>query len=130
MELGFTRSNVDPNIYFKIAQGMPLILVLYFDDLFLTGGEPFILQCNRELASNFEMKDLHLMHYFLDLEVWQKLSEIFLSQGKYVVKLLEIFGMKECKSMNTPMEMSFKKLCGEGLKLQGLVLQILVSIIN
>ena len=28
------------------------------DDLFLTGGEPLILQCKRELASEFEMKDL------------------------------------------------------------------------
>ena len=53
------------------------------------------------------------MHYFLGLEVWQKSGEIFLSQGKYVVKLLERFGMIEYKSMNTPMEMNFKKLCGE-----------------
>lgn len=50
---------------------------------------------------------------FWAFEVWQKPGEIFLSQGKYVVKLLEIFGMKECKSMVTPMEMNFKKLCGD-----------------
>jgi len=29
------------------------------------------------------------------------------------VKLLEIFGMTKCKSLPTPMEMNFKKLCGE-----------------
>ena len=39
------------------------------DDLFLTGADPLIQQCKRELASEFEMKDLGLMHYFLDLEV-------------------------------------------------------------
>lgn len=43
MKLGFTRSNVDPNFYFKTIQGMHLILVLYVYDLFLTGGEPLIL---------------------------------------------------------------------------------------
>eukprot|EP00253_Pinus_taeda_P035230 PITA_35230 len=58
------------------------------------------------------MKDLGLMHYFLVLEVWQKPGEIFLSQGKYIVKLLERCGMLECKSVSTQMELSFKKLCG------------------
>ena len=53
------------------------------------------------------------MHYFLGLQVWHKYGEIFFSQGKYVAKLLGRFGMTECKSMNTPMEMNFKKLCGE-----------------
>ena len=58
------------------------------------------------------MKDLALMHYFLGLEVWQRPGEIFLSQGKYVVKLLERFGMVDCKSATSPMELNFKKLCG------------------
>ena len=51
------------------------------------------------------------MHYFLGLEVWQMLGKIFISQGKYVVKLLERFGMVDCKSVSTPMELNFKKLC-------------------
>lgn len=59
MKLGFTGSNVDPNLYLKIVQGMPLILELYDVDLFLTSGEPLILYCRRELAFEFEMKDFH-----------------------------------------------------------------------
>ena len=70
MKLGFTRSNADPNLYFKVDKERPLILVLYVDDLFLTGADPLIHQCKRELASEFEMKDLGLVHYFLGLEVW------------------------------------------------------------
>jgi len=58
------------------------------------------------------MKDLGLMHYFLGLEVWQKPGEIFLSQGKYIMKLLERFGMVDCKSVTILMELNFKKLCG------------------
>ena len=69
MNMGFTRSNVDPNLYFKVDREKPLILVLYVDDLFLTSVDPLIHQCKRELASEFEMKDLGLMHYFLGLEV-------------------------------------------------------------
>eukprot|EP00253_Pinus_taeda_P009030 PITA_09030 len=52
------------------------------------------------------------MHYFLGLEVWLKPGEIFLSQGKYVVKILERFGMVDYKPVTTPMELDFKKLSG------------------
>lgn len=44
---------------------MPLILVLYVDDIFLIGIKPLIIECKRELASEFEIKDLSMMHYFL-----------------------------------------------------------------
>ena len=36
----------------------PLILVLYIDDLFLIGADPLIHKCKRELAFEFEMKDV------------------------------------------------------------------------
>ena len=87
-------------------------MVLYVDDLFLTGADPLIQQCKSERASKFEIKDLELMDYILGLEVWQRLGEIFLSHVKYVVKLLERFGMVHCKSVSTPMELNFKKLSG------------------
>jgi hypothetical protein len=62
------------------------------------------------MRSEFEMKDLGLMHYYLGLEVWQKPGEIFLGQGKYVITILQIFGMMDCKSMETPMVTNLKKL--------------------
>jgi hypothetical protein len=37
MSLGFNKSVLDPNLYYKIVNGESLILVLYVDDLFLTG---------------------------------------------------------------------------------------------
>ena len=88
----------------------PLILVLYVDDLFLTREEHLIAQCKRELTSEFEMKDLGLMHYFRSLEVWQSSDGIFLSQGKYTVDVLRRFGMLDCKSMSTPMVFNLKNL--------------------
>ena len=49
---------------------MSLILVLYVDDLFLTGDERLIGDYKSNFAVEFELKDLGLMHYFLGLEVW------------------------------------------------------------
>ena len=47
-----------------------MILLLYVDDLFLTGDEELIADSKRRLIAEFEMKDLGPMHYFLGLEVW------------------------------------------------------------
>jgi hypothetical protein len=68
--LGFTKSKEDSNLYFKVMNDEPVILLLYVDDLFLTGEEKLIIECKKRLTSEFEMKDLGLMHYFLGLEVW------------------------------------------------------------
>ena len=72
MSIGFTKSDADPILYDKVMNNEPLILVLYVDDLFLTRNEKLIVWCKKKLASEFEMKDLGLMHYFLGLEVWQR----------------------------------------------------------
>jgi hypothetical protein len=49
MSLGFTKSDVDPNLYYKVENGCSMILVLYVDDLFLTRDEKLIVGCKREL---------------------------------------------------------------------------------
>jgi hypothetical protein len=108
--LGFTKSKVDFNLYFKVINDEPVILLLYVDDLFLTGEEKLIIVCEKNLAAKFEMKDLGLMHYFFGLEVWQSPEKIFLNQGKYAIEILKRFDMLECKSMNTPMETKLKLL--------------------
>ena len=70
-KMGFVKSNTNPNLYYLTVQNEPLILVLYVDDLFLTGSSRLIKDCKENLAVEFDMKDLGLMHYFLGLEVWQ-----------------------------------------------------------
>jgi hypothetical protein len=110
MRLGFTKSKADSNLYFKIMNNEPIILLLYVDNLFLTREKNLITECKKRLASEFEMKYLGLMHYLLGLEVWQSPEKIFLNQGKYTVEILKRFDMLECKPMNTPMEAKLKLL--------------------
>lgn len=110
MSLGFIESDVYPSLYYKVVDGDPFILVLYVDGLFLTREERLIVRCNWELGLKFEMKNLGLMHYLLGLEVWQRPGEIFLRQGKYIVKVLSIFDMMDYKSMVTMIVTNVKKL--------------------
>ena len=44
----------------------PLILLLNAYDLFITGGERSVAVCKRDLALEYEMTDIGLMHYFWD----------------------------------------------------------------
>jgi hypothetical protein len=86
--LGFTKSKENSNLYFKVMKEESMILLLYVDDLFLTGEEILITECKKNLTSEFEVKDLGLLYYFLGLEIWQSLERIFLNQGKYAVKIM------------------------------------------
>jgi hypothetical protein len=108
--LGFTKSEVDPNLYYIVVEGQLLILVLYVDDLILRGADSLIQDCKEDLAREFEMKDLGLMHYFLRLEVWQGEGETFLGQGRYVEQILRRFHMQDCRAMATPLVTNWKKV--------------------
>ena len=39
MSMGFVKSKVYPNLYFKVIEDELVILLLYVDDLFLIGNE-------------------------------------------------------------------------------------------
>ena len=86
--MGFQKSEADPNHFFIMVGDDALILLLYVDDLFITGGERPIVACKKDLASEYEMTDFGLMHYFMGLEVWRQLGHIFLGQRKYAVDSL------------------------------------------
>ena len=56
MSLEFTKSKFDPNLYFKVIEDEPIILLLYMDGLFPIGNEKQITYCKRKLAEEFKMK--------------------------------------------------------------------------
>jgi hypothetical protein len=109
MILGFTKSSADPNLYFKVVDDGLVIILLYEDDMFLTGVENIILECKRPVVE-FDMKDIGMMHYFFSLKVWHRQDEIFLNQGNYAVEILKRFGMLDYKEMATPMVSNMKLL--------------------
>jgi hypothetical protein len=85
MILGFRKSFVDPNLYYYIVGDESLILVTYSGSL--------VVGYKQSLTYDFKIKDLGMMYYFLGQEVCQRTNEIFLSQGKYTVGILNKFSM-------------------------------------
>ena len=68
--LRFTKSKADSNLYSKVEEGNPMIILLYVDDLFVIDEDVLIVDTKRKLVAEFEMKELGMMHYFLHMEVW------------------------------------------------------------
>ena len=80
-----TCSSADPNLYIHKLKGLFTVNVLYVDDLIMTGNDAgFIRTTKSALASEFEMTDMGLLHFFLGLEVWQDDKDLFISQQRYV----------------------------------------------
>lgn len=107
--LGFTKSEVDENLYHILVEGKLLIIVLYVDDFILISDEKMIKSCKDDLVREFELMDMGLMHYFLGLEVWQGDGELFVSQRKCANEILKILCMESCKPMDTPLMTNLRK---------------------
>eukprot|EP00253_Pinus_taeda_P026976 PITA_26976 len=72
LDIGFSRCHSDNTVYTKKVGKALIILVLYVDDLILTGSDPNLINhVNSSLKKKFEMTDLRHLHYFLGLQVLQ-----------------------------------------------------------
>eukprot|EP00253_Pinus_taeda_P023470 PITA_23470 len=92
LESGFSRCHSDNTVYTKKVGKSLIILVLYVDDLILTGNDPNLINhVKSSLKKKFEMTDLGHLHYFLGLQVLQSKEGIFLSQSKYACDILRLF---------------------------------------
>lgn len=107
--MGYKQSNADHTLFFKQRGEHITILVVYVDDIVITGNDnEEIAWLKKMLAKSFEVKDLGHLHYFLGIEVAYGAKGIFLSQRRYVLELLAETGMLECRSAPTPVEQNLK----------------------
>ena len=103
LDNGFSRCHSDNIVYTKKVGKSLTILVLYVDDLILTGSDPnHINHVKSSLKKKFEMTDLGHLHYFLSLQVLQSKEGIALSQSKYACDILHHFHMEDCKLAPSP----------------------------
>eukprot|EP00253_Pinus_taeda_P007268 PITA_07268 len=109
LENGFEKCEGEPTLYIKEKDGKILIVVLYVDDVIFTGNDNYLIENFKTLMKEeFEMTDMGLLRYLLRIEVEESGNEIFISQAKYVNKVLERFNMQENKATITPTVMGLK----------------------
>jgi hypothetical protein len=58
-----SKNKADSNLFYKVEEGNSVILLLYADNLFVTGEDRLTTDTQRKLAAEFELKNLGMMHY-------------------------------------------------------------------
>ncbi|GJU71897.1 ribonuclease H-like domain-containing protein, partial [Tanacetum coccineum] len=104
IENGFNQSKSDYSLFTKSDNGVFLVLLVYVDDIIITGNNSSEIDKFKEfLRTKFMIKDLGNLKYFLGIEVINTDKGICLNQRKYVLDLLSDYGMLACKPARTPM---------------------------
>lgn len=100
---GFVNSKTDSSLFIYSKGSVVTLVLVYVDDIIITGSsDEFITDFISLLGSQFAMKDLGSLNFFLGIEVQYVKSGLILSQTKYAQELLQKAGMFECKSSSTP----------------------------
>lgn len=108
-EFKFQRCSKELSLYRKDEKDGMLIVVVYVDDLLVTGTSlPSILRFKKEMATKFKMSDPGRLTYYLGIEVCQTQEGISLNQDRYARKIFEECGMDACNSCSVPMEINLK----------------------
>ena len=112
----FEKCDYEHTLFIKTnKEGKVLIVSLYFDDLIFTGNDELMFaEFKHSMKHEFDMTDLGKMRYFLGLEVLQKSDGIFISQKRYVLEVLNRFGMDKSNSISNPIVPSCKLVKDEG----------------
>lgn len=103
--LGFKQSKSEYCLYTKHENESLLYLVLYVDDVLLaTNDEKLMSDVIEKLSDEFKMKDLGVVKRFMGINIEIDSGTITLDQTHYVQRILEKFGMTDCKPIKTPIE--------------------------
>nr|XP_040256272.1 uncharacterized mitochondrial protein AtMg00810-like [Aegilops tauschii subsp. strangulata] len=107
--LGFRVTRSDASLFVYFHGDVTAYLLLYIGDIILTASSGELLrQLTAQLQSEFAIKDLGPLHYFLGIEVVRRADGFFLHQQKYAHELLERAGMLNCKLVATPVDTKAK----------------------
>lgn len=92
-------------MYFNSNKGLFAALLVYVDDIVITGNGTYEIESFRKfLSSKILIKDLGTLKYFLGIEVLENKSCIYLSQKMYFLELLCEYGLLACKTSTTPLQ--------------------------
>ena len=116
IDFGFRCFKSDPSLFVYTTEKDIIILMLYVDDMVVTGNSSEVLsKLLQQLNKEFRMKDLGMIHYFLGIQVQSHDKGLFLCQQKYAEDLLAVASMSDCSSMPTPLPLQLNKVQDQGV---------------
>ncbi|GJX90484.1 ribonuclease H-like domain-containing protein [Tanacetum coccineum] len=101
---GFVQSKFDYSLYIKHNDNVFVALLVYVDDFIITYNSLYEIENFKLfLKSNFMIKDLGIMKYFLGIEVLENSNGICMTQRKYCLELIHEVGLLAAKPVTTPL---------------------------
>ncbi|KAI0524508.1 hypothetical protein KFK09_003879 [Dendrobium nobile] len=101
--IGFIAGKADTSLFIWNKDNVQLYMVIYIDDILLTGNSSEMINTTLEqLRNKFDMKHLGSANSFLGIQITRHHNSFFLSQSKYAITILENAGMKTSKHLANP----------------------------
>ncbi|CAN1315366.1 Retrovirus-related Pol polyprotein from transposon TNT 1-94 [Linum perenne] len=103
---GFIQSLSDYSLFTKSSDRGNVIMLVYVDDLIISGDSMSLInEVKQFLGTEFKVRDLGKLKYFLGLEVARSSAGISVCQRKYALELLKDTCFLDCKPIKTPVDM-------------------------
>ena len=110
LDWGFVNSVSDNSMFHYRVNNKLLLVLVYVDDILIIGEDSrLIMKLITDLDSQFSLKTLQCINYFLGIEAHRNSTGLILTQRKYLQDLLTKTRLLSAKSCPSPM-CSSKKL--------------------
>jgi hypothetical protein len=97
-------NKADPTLFTKTIANDLFVCQIYVDDIiFGSTNKSTCEEFSRIMIQKFEMSMMGELKYFLGFQVKQLQEGTFINQTKYIQDILTKFGMKDAKTIKTPM---------------------------
>lgn len=98
------QSHADPNLYYAHIGNDTIALLVYVDDILITGSNLQLLnQLKSHLHHSFKTKDLGPITRYLGIQFERTPNSLRMHQTEYALNILQQFGMDNCKPSQTPL---------------------------
>jgi transposase InsO family protein len=104
LHFGFTGSQSDSSLFIYHHPTFTMYFLIYVDDIIITCSKASaITELLTLLQSEFAIKDLGGLNFFLGIEVVHSFSGVLLTQQRYILDLLKRTNMATAKPVCSPM---------------------------
>ncbi|KAG7592301.1 Integrase catalytic core [Arabidopsis thaliana x Arabidopsis arenosa] len=118
LKYGFSQTRSDYSLFVYSKKGISLRILVYVDDLIISGNSPAEIQTFKNyLSTCFHMKDLGFLKYFLGLEVARSPAGIYLCQRKYATEIVTEAGLLGCRPAGSPIDQNHRLSLANGPEL-------------
>lgn len=111
-EYEFRQSETDPCLYIKVIDDVWIYIIIYVDDIIIGSKEEKLVNDAMDtLRRSFDIVNLGSLSNYLGMSIERDDKGIFyLSQPKYIKKIIDSVGLQEAKISSYPLDPGYKNI--------------------